>query len=83
MADQLSDNSLTASVETKGTDKNAIPSGTPLLCCSLNLYCLKCLATELVDTEVPHDAYEANKLFCQPGAESLCWCCNEPGENVK
>lgn len=54
-----------------------------LLCCSLNLYCLKCLAGELVDTELLHDAYEANKFYCQPGAESLCWCRNEPGENVK
>lgn len=80
---QLSDNSIRASVETKGIEKNAIPSGRLLLCCSLNLHCLKCLAAELVDTEVPCDAYEANKFHCQPGAESLYWCSNEPGENVK
>lgn len=70
-------------VETKGMEKNAIPSGTMLLCCSLNLHCLKCLAGELVDTELLHDAYEANKFYCQPRAESLCWRGNEPGENVK
>lgn len=64
-------------------EKNAIPSGTLLLCCSLNLHCLKCLAAELVDTEGPRDAYEANKFYCQPGAKSLYRCSNEPGENVK
>lgn len=63
--------------------KNAIPSGTVLLCCSLNLHCLKCLAAELVDIEVPRDAYEANKFSCQPGAQSLYCRSNEPGENVK
>lgn len=64
-------------------EKNAIPSGTLLLCCLLNLHCLKCLAAELVDTEVPHDACEANNFYCQPRAESLHWRSNEPGENVK
>lgn len=55
-------NSIRVPVETKGTEKNAIPSGTLLLCCSLNLHCLKCLAVELVDTEVPREAYEAKKV---------------------
>lgn len=44
---------------------------------------MKCLATELVDTEVARDAYEANKFYCQAGAESLYERSNEPGENVK
>lgn len=76
-------NSIGAPVETKGMERTAIPSGTLLLCCSLNLHCLKCLAAELIDTEVAHDAYEANKFFCQPRAETLYWHNNEPGENVK
>lgn len=63
--------------------ENAIPLGTILLCCSLKLHSLKCLAAELVDTEVPRDACEANKFNCQPGAASLCRRHNEPGENVK
>lgn len=69
--------------ETRRMEKNAIPSGTLLLYCLLNLHCLKCLAAELVDTEFLHDAHEANKFQCQPGAGSLCWHGNEPGENVK
>lgn len=81
--EQLPDSSIGAPVETKGMEKNAIPLGTLLLCCSLNLHSLKCLAAELVDTEVPPDAYEANKFDCQPGAESLYGRSNEPGENVK
>lgn len=67
----------------KGNGENAVPSGTLLLCCILNLHCLKCLAAALVDTEVPCNAYEANKFYCQPGAESLYGRSNEPGENVK
>lgn len=63
--------------------ENAIPLGTILLCCSLKLHSLKCLAAELVDSEVPRDACEANKFNCQPGAASLCRRHNEPGENVK
>ena len=31
-----------------------------LLCCALNLHCLRCLAVALVDIEVQRDAYEAN-----------------------
>lgn len=81
--EQVPGSSIGAPVETKGMEKNAIPLGTLLLCCSLNLHGLKCLAAELVDTEVPPDAYEANKFHCQPGAESLYGRSNEPGENVK
>lgn len=79
---QLSDSSIRVPVETFRMEKNAIPSGTLLLCCSLNLHCLKCLAAELVDTEVQRDAYKANKFYCQPGAESLYWRSNEPGERM-
>lgn len=70
-------------VATKGKGENAVPWGTLLLCCSLNLHSLKCLAAELVDTGVQRRAHQANKCGCQPGAERLCSCSNEPGENVK
>lgn len=54
-----------------------------MLCCSLNLHSRKCLAAELVDTGVQRRAHQANKCGCQPGAERLCSCGNEPGEKCK
>ncbi len=80
--EKLSDNAI-APAEAKGMEKNAVPLGALLLCCILDLHCLKCLAAALVDTEVPCNTYEANKFYCQPGAKSLYGCSNEPGENVK
>lgn len=79
----LPEDGIRVPVATKGKEKSAIPLGTMLLCCSLNLHSLKCLAAELVDTEVRRHAYEANKCDRQPGAERLYAHSNEPGENVK